>query len=122
MTAESSGAEQKRTKARPRGRPFQKGVSGNPGGRPKEEREVVEAIRLKGGELVKTLLHLALKKKNLFAIIEALDRGYGKTKQTVSLEGANGGPVAVRIELLSPEQREQMEALLRAASETPKPE
>lgn len=86
MTAENSGAERKRKKGKPRGRPFQKGKSGNPGGRPKEEREVVEALRLKGLELVKALLKLALgKKPNVKAIAVALDRAYGKAKETVDL-------------------------------------
>ena len=37
---QNSGAQQ----MRPRGRPFQRGISGNPGGRPRELRDVIELV------------------------------------------------------------------------------
>lgn len=113
-SAQNSGAQRKR----PRGRPFPKGTSGNPGGRPKEEREVVEALRLRGQELVEALLKLALAKKpNVKAIGIALDRAYGKAKQVVEVGGANGGPIRHQLDFarLSLEQRQQLRALVLAA-------
>lgn len=61
---------------------FAPGVSGNPGGRPREERDVVEALRLCGVELAQKLVDLGLK-GNVRAIEVALDRAYGKPRDTV---------------------------------------
>lgn len=114
-TAQNRGAQP------PRGRPFPKGVSGNPGGRPKEEREVVEAIRLRGLELVEKLMELALQDGNVLAIKEALDRGYGKAKQVVEVGGAGGGPVRHRLDFgkLTVEQRKELLSLVVSARALP---
>ena len=120
MTAQNSGAERK--KAKPRGRPFPKGKSGNPGGRPREERDVVEALRLKGQDLVDALLRLALAKKpNVLAIKEAFDRAYGKAKQEVNFTAQINA--AIDFDKLPPEKAakvasliEQLESLLRVDS------
>jgi hypothetical protein len=69
----------------PTGRRFRPGHSGNPGGRPKEEREVVEALRLRGLELAEKLIALGLK-GNVRAIEVAFNRAYGKARQVVELE------------------------------------
>ncbi len=81
----------------PRGRPFRKGQSGNPGGRPKEVAEVRALARKHGQAAIKKLAAL-LKSKDervvLGAAKELLDRGYGKSAQTITGEGGQG-PVAV---------------------------
>lgn len=79
-----------------RGKPFAKGGDSrrNPGGRPKEEKEVALAIREHGQELVDKLLELA-RKGNMVAIKEAFDRGYGKAKQVIELSGIEGKPIEV---------------------------
>src|SRR5215212_6057941 len=80
-----------------RGKPFQKGKSGNPGGRPKVVAEIKELARAHTGEAVETLVSIM---KNLKAAPAArvsaanalLDRGYGRPPQHISGEG---GPIFV---------------------------
>lgn len=106
-------------KKRDRGNPNWKrgGPSPNPGGRPKEEREVVEALRLHGDELVEALLRLALAKKpNVKAIAEAFNRAYGKAKQVVELTGAGGGPVEIDLKRLKQEDLDALEAIIDRAT------
>lgn len=121
--AENSRAEPaKKKRGRGPGRPFKAGKSGNPGGRPKDEREVVDALRLKGAELAEALLKLALAKKpNVKAIAIALDRAYGKAKQVVEVGGKDGGPIRHRLDFskLTIEQRKEMLALVIAARALP---
>ncbi len=77
----------------PRGRPFRKGQSGNPGGRPKEVAEVRALARKHGQAAIKKLVEL-LKSGDervvLGAVKELLDRGYGKSAQTITGEGGEG--------------------------------
>ena len=77
-------------------KPFKKGKSGNPKGRPKilpELKEALEKILLeeKNGvialETVLQALRLKAVKGDVRAIQELLDRYYGKVKQDVGIEG-----------------------------------
>jgi hypothetical protein len=73
---------------KPRGRPFAKGQSGNPGGRPKELRDIVELARSHGPEAIKTLADVmnndqAPPAARVAASTAILDRGYGKPPQTI---------------------------------------
>ena len=71
--------------ARPRGRPFEPGQSGNPGGRPRVIGEWRALARAHAPEAIEELARLALKAKSesarIAAIRELLDRGYGKPTQ-----------------------------------------
>ena len=84
----------------PRGRPFKKGVSPNPGGKPKELAGLREKIRGHGDELVDYLLDLArnaeTENTRVAAIRELLDRGFGKPTQPVDGDG-EGGPIHLTI-------------------------
>ncbi len=68
--------------AQSRGRPFEPGQSGNPGGRPKVIAELRELARQHTPAAIEELARLALKARNeavrISAIRELLDRGYGK--------------------------------------------
>jgi Family of unknown function (DUF5681) len=70
-------------RAPPRGRPFEPGKSGNPGGRPKGSTELRELARQHAPTAIEELARLALKARSeavrVSAIRELLDRGYGKT-------------------------------------------
>jgi hypothetical protein len=73
-----------------RGRPFKKGESGNPGGRPKVIGELRELAREHAPDAIKELARLAIKAKSetarVAAIRELLDRGYGKAAQVLDTE------------------------------------
>jgi hypothetical protein len=90
--------------------PFEKGVSGNPGGRPKEIEGLAAAIRLEfekdikaGGvhEAVKRgfdLLRFAPEAKDKLAALKVLlEYGYGKPKQQVELGGVGGEPLVIQV-------------------------
>ena len=79
----------------PIGTPFKKGESGNPGGRSKSEREVVEAARGHGVAVIDRMAQMFFEDGNLHAGEVLLDRAYGRAKQKVEISGEDGGPVRV---------------------------
>jgi hypothetical protein len=98
-----------------RGRPFPKGQSGNPGGRPRELRDVIELARSHSADAIATLAKIMRNEQappaaRLGAAAALLDRGYGKPCQSVDLTFQ---PPA--LEKLSDEQLEQFEQLLMIA-------
>lgn len=74
------------------GRPFKKGQSGNPGGRPKVVAEVRELAREHTEKALKTLVEIMSDQKahnaaRVAAAKEILDRGYGRAPQSVTVKG-----------------------------------
>ena len=72
-----------------KGRPFQKGTSGNPGGRPKSARRRAGARQRKITEAINTLAAIMDDTKappaaRVAAANSLLDRGYGKPTQPIS--------------------------------------
>lgn len=97
------------------GRPFPKGQSGNPGGRPRGLTSAVkEKCGVDGRQLIDGLYLIAFgtsaERRAFFGgesvkvttrdrrecIAELLDRGFGKPQQAVEIGGSGGGPVEVR--------------------------
>jgi hypothetical protein len=73
------------------GRPFQKGQSGNPGGRPKEIAEVKELAREHMPAAINALVSIMNNTKasdaaRVSAATALLDRGYGKAPQHIDAE------------------------------------
>ena len=70
---------------------FQKGYSGNAGGRPKDEHKVAELARSYTTEAIDTLVHLLRNGRDErvrgTAAQALLDRGWGKAKVEVLTEG-----------------------------------
>jgi hypothetical protein len=74
------------------GKPFKKGQSGNPGGRPKVLAEVKELARARTGDAIETLVSIMSNPKaapaaRVSAANSILDRGYGKPPQHITGEG-----------------------------------
>lgn len=85
--AENSGAERQI----PDGRRFQKGSCPNPGGRPKEIRELKEMAREYTVEAITTFARImrdedAPHAARILAADKLLDRGYGRAQQHVTAE------------------------------------
>jgi hypothetical protein len=84
------------------GRPFPKGTSGNPGGRPKKRLidEVLEELLLRDDSAVAQTVAAALLKKAKRGDVKAIqllaERVQGKPRQAVQLTGAYGGPIELR--------------------------
>lgn len=104
---EPSANSGKQPKKMPVGRPFQKGQRGNPSGLPKDIREVIALARSHTVTAIEALAEIAGKASapesaRVSAANALLDRAWGKPKDTVALENAEGGqPFQIVIRKLS---------------------
>jgi hypothetical protein len=77
-------------KLKPRGRPFSKGTSGNPRGRPKEHEDVKAAARQYTVESIERLafwMRSGDPRASVTAADKLLDRAWGRPSQDVMLQG-----------------------------------
>jgi Family of unknown function (DUF5681) len=102
--------------------PFEKGHSGNPGGRPKVVAEIKELARAHTGEAVQTLVSIMTNPKaaaaaRVSAANALLDRGYGKPPQHITGEG--GPSYVVRLPEPCKTAEEWVASLGDRSAETP---
>jgi hypothetical protein len=79
---------------------FEKGKSGNPGGRPKEDPEVKILARQHSKDAVERLvywMHSENAKASVSAAQAILDRAWGKPSQSVDLGTKDGQPLITEV-------------------------
>ena len=88
---------------------FRKGQSGNPGGRPKVLGELQELARQHAPKAIVELARLALKARSetarIAAIRELLDRGYGKSRQSMEVSIPAGDPIQMLLDEIDARSR-----------------
>jgi hypothetical protein len=93
------------------GRPFQKGRSGNPGGRPRIEGEIRALAQQHGPAALERIVQLMKSENERVAVVACqavLDRAYGKPPQAIDLGGGeNRQPARLIITYASQKDAEE---------------
>lgn len=114
--AQSSGAERK-----PPGRPFAKGQSGNPGGRPKDLEGVRELARAHTAEALDTLASImrdgSTENARLRAAEALLERAWGRPAQALDVTSGNK-PLTAGVEGARERLAQRIQALLAAGEDS----
>ena len=119
----------------PEGKRFEPGASGNPGGRPRANKECQDLIRARGFDLVNTLFEIVDElperrgrsivgpshRDRVLAVKELRDWGFGRPKQSVEISGPGGRPIEHRPieEMTSAEREQEIDRLLAEGGDRP---
>lgn len=103
-------------KRKPGGRPFPKGVSGNPGGRPKTDPEVKAILKAAAPDAARRLVEMMYNenpKIAMWAITDILDRTQGKAiqEQTVNMDVTGFLDVGTQVRSILLEREREREKL-----------
>lgn len=103
-------------KRKPGGRPFPKGVSGNPGGRPKTDPEVKAILKAAAPDAARRLVEMMYNenpKIAMWAITDILDRTQGKAiqEQAINMDVAGFLDVGTQVRSILLEREREREKL-----------
>lgn len=80
---------------------FQKGQSGNPGGRPKDDNELKKLCKAATKESYSRIAEIAQSAEDEGVRLKAntwiLEYGWGRAKEQIELSGEDGGPAILQI-------------------------
>ena len=103
-------------------KPWKRGESGNPGGRPKIDTGAIiaRAILENNQEQAYKALGEALLRGNAYVFKELCDRAYGRASQALVLSGPNGGPIGfAEVDATLEELNARLEELMRKSLADP---
>jgi hypothetical protein len=89
-------------------KPFVKGQSGNPGGKPKNDlaKEIAQAIFENDADAIYRAYAKALRAGNAYAFTVLADRAFGKLKEVKELTGTDGAPLDVKVRFVDTREAE----------------
>jgi hypothetical protein len=105
-------SESKRRRRGP-GKPFPKGVSGNPGGQSKEKRAFLERLRIEDADEIYEALMGLVREGNAPAVLRAVEYIAGKPPDVLHVGGVDGKGLDVKMVV------DALEGLAKSRGETP---